>query len=340
MTGFNYAPAGWPKPRRRGIFPLPSAPPKAPAHMTRGTADMLLLFAALIWGLAFVGQATAMAHVGPLTFIGARFLVAALAVLPFALRESAAGRAIPRERRGALLGLGVVFFLGAALQQVALLSTSVTNAGFLTALYVVFVPAIGAFVLGHKLPGAIWPAAALSLAGTFLLGGGLPGGGHMAGLNGGDWLVVGGAAFWALQILGLGLLANGLNRPFATALSQFAVAGVLGFGLGFVFETPSLAGLAAAWREIAYTGFISGGLAFTLQSVAQSHTPPSDSAILLSMESLFAAGFGALLLGERLNLVGWIGGALVLLAVVVVQVGPMIAARAEARRRATSRRAS
>lgn len=290
--------------------------------MTRGTADMLLLFAALIWGLAFVGQATAMAHVGPLTFIGARFLVAALAVLPFALRESGAGRAIPRQRRAALAGLGVVFFLGAALQQVALLSTSVTNAGFLTALYVVFVPAIGAFVLGHRLPGAIWPAAALSLAGTFLLGGG-----HMAGLNGGDWLVVGGAAFWALQILGLGLLANGFNRPFATALSQFAVAAVFGFGLGFLFETPNLAGLLAAWREIAYTGFVSGGLAFTLQSVAQSHTPPSDSAILLSMESLFAALFGALLLGERLSLAGWIGGAMVLLAVVVVQLGPMIAAR-------------
>ncbi len=322
MTGLGPAPHPLAKAAPARHSPLPVRPPESSRPMTRGTADMLLLFAAFIWGLAFVGQATAMAHVGPLTFIGARFLIAALAVLPFALRESAAGRAIPRQRRGALLGLGVVFFLGAALQQVALLSTSVTNAGFLTALYVVFVPAIGAFVLGHRLPGAIWPAAALSLAGTFLLGGG-----RLAGLNGGDWLVVGGAAFWALQILGLGLLANGLNRPFATALSQFAVAAVLGFGLGFLFETPNLAGLLAAWREIAYTGFVSGGLAFTLQSVAQSHTPPSDSAILLSMESLFAAGFGALLLGERLSPVGWIGGALVLLAVVVVQLGPMIAAR-------------
>jgi drug/metabolite transporter (DMT)-like permease len=294
--------------------------------MTRGTADLLLLLAALIWGLAFVGQSTAMSHVGPLTFIGARFLLATLSVLPFALRESAAGPEIPKKRRGALVGVGIVFFLGAYFQQAALQVTSVTNAGFLTALYVVFVPAIGALVLGHKLPGVVWPAAALSLLGTFLLGGG-----RMDGLNWGDGLVIVGAVFWAMQILGLGSLAYDLRRPFATALSQFAVAAFLGFFFGFLFESPSLAGLLAAWREVAYTGFISGGFAFTLQSIAQSHTPPSDCAIILSLESLFAALFGALILGERLEFLGWIGGGFVLLAAIIVQVGPLVAARRLAR---------
>lgn len=290
--------------------------------MTRGTADILLLLAALIWGLAFVGQATAMAHVGPFTFIGARFLLASLAVLPFALREAAAAPEIPARRRLGLLGIGVVFFLAASLQQIALLSTSVTNAGFLTAIYVVLVPAIGALALRHRLPGAIWPAALLSLAGTFLLGGG-----GIDGLNSGDWLVIAGAVFWAVQILALGRLAFDLRRPFATALGQFAIAALLGLTLGLAFENPSLAGFAAAWREIAYTGIVSGGLAFTLQSIAQGHTPPADSAILLSMESLFAALFGALLLGERLDLLGWIGGGFVLAAAIIVQVGPLLAAR-------------
>jgi len=288
--------------------------------MTRLRADLLLLLASLIWGGAFVGQSTAMAHMGPFTFTGARFLLAALALLPFAIAEGRnAQAAIPGRRLPALLAIGTVFFCGAALQQVALVRTSVTNAGFLTVLYVVMVPAIGAIFLRHKLPGAIWPAAALSVAGTFLLGGG-----RVGGLNWGDGLLVLGALFWATQIIGLGALALDLRRPIAISLMQFAVTAALGLGLGFAFETPSLDAMALCWRELAYTGFLSGGIAFTLQSIAQAHTPPADSAILLSMEGVFAAAFGALLLGERLTPVGWVGGAMVLAAAIVVQVIPLM----------------
>src|SRR3546814_792793 len=104
---------------------------------------------------------------------------------------------------------------------------------------------------------------------------------------------------------------------------QYAVTAVLGIAAGFIFETPSLAGILAAWRELAYTGIVSGGIAFTLQSIAQAHTPASDAAIVVSSESLFAAAFGALLLGDRLGFAGWCGAALVLSAVLLVQLGPV-----------------
>ncbi|HEY4345603.1 MAG TPA: DMT family transporter [Parvibaculum sp.] len=311
--------------------------------MTRATADLLLLAAALIWGLAFVGQATAMEHMGPLTFSGARFLLAALVVAPFAAMESRRMPAIPRNRAPALIGIGTVFFLGVVTQQLGLLSTSVTNAGFLTALYVIMVPAL-AWAVQHvatrraaarmpmlaspvpasplaetpvKVNGFVWPAAAISFAGTFLLGGG-----RIGGLNWGDGLVIVAAFFWAVQILALGALAYDLRRPLTIAFIQYAVTAALGLGAGFIFETPTLAGVFAAWRELAYTGVVSGGIAFTLQSIAQAHTPPSDAAIIVSSESLFAAAFGALLLGDRLGAAGWSGAALVLAAVLLVQLGP------------------
>lgn len=286
--------------------------------MTRATADLLLLLAALIWGLAFVGQQTAMEHVGPLTFTGTRFLIAAFAVLPFVLREGKRGPAIASAQAGPLIGIGVVFFLCVGVQQFGLLRTTVTNAGFLTAIYVVMVPAIAVVVTRRKLHPAIWWGAALSLAGTFLLGGG-----GLKGLNWGDGLIIVSAFFGALQILGLGLLVGNLGRPLAVAFAQYAVTAAIGISLGLVFETPTLAGLLSAWREIAYTGLVSGGIAFTLQSIAQGHTPPSDAAIIVSMESVFAALFGALILGERLNLFGWIGAALVMAAVLVVQLVPV-----------------
>jgi drug/metabolite transporter (DMT)-like permease len=289
-----------------------------------------------------------MAHMGPLTFSGARFLLAALAVAPFALAEARRRPAIPRARTPALIGIGTVFFLGVVTQQFGMLTTSVTNAGFLTGLYVVMVPAIAwaislmvraraarAPTLTSAAPASplpeipvrvhpvIWPAAALSLGGTFLLGGG-----RVGGLNWGDGLVIIAAFFWAVQILALGALAYDLRRPLTIAFTQYAVTAVLGIVAGLIFETPTLGGILASWRELAYTGIVSGGIAFTLQSIAQGSTPPSDAAIIVSSEGLFAAAFGALLLGERLNLTGWLGASFVLAAVLIVQLVPVYGTRA------------
>jgi drug/metabolite transporter (DMT)-like permease len=285
--------------------------------MTRLRADILLLLTALVWGAAFVGQSTAMDHLGPFSFTGVRFLLATLVVLPFALAESKLGPAIKQHHLWPMVAVGAVFFLASILQQVGLLATTVTNAGFLTALYVVLVPAVAFLALRQKLPLVIWPAAFLSLTGTWFLGGGI------SGLNWGDGIMVVSAFFWALQVILIGAVATRSNRPVTLATIQFAVAAALGLLLGFALESTSFDSLLAAWRELLFTGLISGGLGFTLQAIAQRHTPASDAAIIMSSEALFAALFGALLLGERLDSWGIIGCALIFSAVLLVQLLPL-----------------
>jgi drug/metabolite transporter (DMT)-like permease len=289
--------------------------------MSRLLANTLLLLAALIWGSAFVAQSTAMEHLGPLTFTGIRFLIAALAVLPFAIGE---GRRAPESRLSAgtalrFTGLGLVFFLGITLQQVGLVTTTVTNAGFLTGIYVVMTPILALVIFRERPHAVVWPASLVTLGGIWLLGGG-----NLTALGTGDLLMILCAVFWALHVSLIGGLAATSRRPLALSSWQFAVVGVVALVPGLLLEPVSLDAIRAAAPELLYTSLVSGGLAFTLQAIGQRWTRAADAAILLSSEALFAALFGALLLGERLNPAGLVGCALIFLAIVAVQVVPMI----------------
>jgi|JI10StandDraft_1071094.scaffolds.fasta_scaffold244382_2 drug/metabolite transporter (DMT)-like permease len=288
--------------------------------MTRLRADLLLLLVAMIWGFAFVGQSSAMAHTGPLAFTGWRFALAALIVAPLAVREMRRpqSRAVMRKGRvGAIIALGAVFFAASLLQQYGLLATRVTNAGFLTALYVVMAPIIGFAFLRHRPPAVIWIGAGLSLIGAFFLSGG-----SIVGLNPGDVLVVISAVFWAVQILLIGWLLERADQPVTLAFAQFAVSAIAGIALSLIFEAPELPPFSAIWRELLFTGVLSGAVCFTLQTVAQKHTPASDAAILMSTEALFAALGGAVFFKDRLDEMGWTGCALIIGAVLLVQLAP------------------
>ena len=286
--------------------------------MSRMTANLLLLISALIWGAAFVAQSTAMEHLGPFSFTGVRFGLSALVVLPFAWREWSRVQPRPDANVKALIVLtAVAFFLGSILQQIALKSTSVTNAGFLTGLYVVMAPFFTWMIL-RSLPHAIvWPASILSLAGTYLLGEGAAG-----ALSFGDYLVIASAVFWALQIIFLGLAAIRTGTPVSIAFMQFMITAILSLVAAAILETISWEAITGAWLELLYAGIVSGGIGFTLQAIGQRHTPPADAAVILSAESLFAALAGGILLGERLELSGWIGCTLILTAVIAVQIVP------------------
>jgi drug/metabolite transporter (DMT)-like permease len=287
--------------------------------MSRWQADALIFFAAMMWGLAFVGQSTAMAHVGPITFVGWRFAVSAAAVAPVALWESRRSGAPPILNWGGLVLLGLIFFCAAAAQQIGLQATSVTKAGFFTALYVVMVPLIGVMLLRHRPHIAIWIGGALSLAGAVFLSGGA----QLGALQWGDSIVIGSAVFWALQILLIGELSRRVNRPFTLAFVQYLVVAALGISFGFLFEAPHLPPFASIATELFFTGILSGAICFTLQAVAQRYTPASDAAILMSAEALFAALGGAIILGDRLPFSGWVGCGLILLAVLIVQLAPL-----------------
>ena len=294
--------------------------------MSRFAANSLLLLAALVWGSALVAQATAMDHLGPLTFTGLRFLIAAAVVLPFALAEGRRARArgtiggrLTRGHYARFVLLGIVFFFGITVQQYGLLSTSVTNAGFLTAIYVVMTPIIAYLVFAERPHPVVWPASLTTLGGIWLLGGG-----SIANLGAGDLLMVVCAIFWAMHVCLIGRFAAASGRPFALSSCQFAVVGVIGLLPGVFLEPVSLADLAGAAPELLYTGTISGGIGFTLQALGQRWTRSADAAILLSSEALFAAIFAALLLGERLTPAGLTGCLLIFAAILAVQLAPMI----------------
>jgi drug/metabolite transporter (DMT)-like permease len=282
-----------------------------------------MLLTALIWGTTFVAQQLGMDHVGPLTYTGLRFLIGASFIAPLAWREyrRLRQRKIPLDRRDmfAWCGLGVLLFLGAIFQQVGIKYTTVSNAGFLTALYVPLVPVL-AWLVGHDRPHAsVWPAVGACLAGTFLLGGG-----RLDTLNVGDFWVIASAGFWAAHVLYVGRVAANKGTPILVAMTQFVVCGVLATVSAGIAEPITMAGVNLAMPAILYGGLLSVGIAFTLQVVAQRHTPASDAAILLSSEILFAALAGALYLGESLSAIQLAGGALIFSAMIGVQLAPLL----------------
>jgi drug/metabolite transporter (DMT)-like permease len=290
--------------------------------MSRLNADIALLLAAAVWGVAFLFQKSAMDHVGPLAFIAARGTVAALALAPLAWREH---RRIT-EPAGAAFWIiagwgGTAFFVAAWLQQAGLQTATVTNTGFLTALYVVLTPII-VLVWSRKVPSPmVWPAVALSALGTWLLGGGT-----LGAFSFGDRLVALSALFWAIHVVITGR-AGRCGRPVAFTTVQFALVAALAALASALAESTSLQDLAGASVDILYVGLLSSALTFTILSVALQYTPPSEAAVIVSLETVFAALAAYLVLGERLSAVGWLGAALILGSTLLLQVGAAIRVR-------------
>ena len=288
--------------------------------MNRAKANLLLLFVGALWGMGFIAQSTAMDAVGPMLFVGLRFAVATLVVLPFAWRErSRATESVTRPDLLGFVSVGLALFAGMAAQQIGLLTTTVTNSGFLTGLYVVFVPLL-VVVVQRRLPQPIvWPCAALALAGIWLLSGA-----GQVGTTVGDALTVLCAFFWAVQVLLIGILAAGSQRPMALCTVQFATCAALGLCAAALTEPVSFTAITGALPEILYAGVFSSGLAFTLQVFGQRHTTPSQAAIFLSSEALFAALFGALFLSEVLAATGYVGCLLIFIAILAIELVPAI----------------
>jgi drug/metabolite transporter (DMT)-like permease len=287
--------------------------------MTRLHADLMLIAIALIWGLAFVFQKTAMLHIGPFLFLAARAIVAAAVLSLLALREHQRLGGHPPSGfwKISLLG-GITFFIGGILQQIGLVTATVTNTGFLTGLYVVVTPLL-MWVFMRKLPRRyVWAAVAMAFIGTWLLGGGTVG-----GFSTGDWLVAISAIFWSAHILVIAQSGE-YRRPLGFTAVQFVVVGVISLICAFAFETVSLEGLAAALPEIAYVGILSSALTFTMLAFAMRHTPPAEATILVSTETVFAAICAMVLLGEVLLPIGWLGAAMMFSATILVQMGPRL----------------
>lgn len=277
-------------------------------------ADILLLLTATIWGFAFVAQRLGMDYVGPFTFNAVRFALGSLSLLPLILllqkRQSNTDRRQLSDdtNKSVLLGgilAGGALFAGASLQQAGLVYTTAGKAGFITGLYVVIVPLLGLFWRQRPRIGT-WVGAILAAVGLYFLS--IT---KEFDISFGDLLVLIGAFFWAGHVLLIGWLAPRTDA-LKLAAAQFAVCSLLSFLTALAIETMSIASIWQAAMPILYGGIGSVGIAYTLQVIAQRDAHPAHSAIILSLEGLFAAIGGWLLLGEVLSLRGIFGCAMML----------------------------
>ena len=297
--------------------------------MSRPVAILMLLICTTLWGFAFVVQKSAMETMGPLTFIGVRNLLGGVAILPLAIfltRRTQRPQPLTRRQWWFIAVMSLALMLGSWLQQVGLLTTTVTNGGFLTSLYVLLVPLIGLFVFRTWPHPVIWVGVPLALIGIYYLNGG-----GLDTLNIGDGFVVGSAVFWAIQVMMLGYIARTTSQPILVSCISFLLAGGVALLAAFIFETPSITGIMGGWEELAYAGIFSTAIAFTLQAVGQQHLPSANAAIILSSESLFAALGGAIFLNERLPPIGYAGAALIFIAILAVEALPPLWARRQAK---------
>ncbi len=284
-------------------------------------ANLLLLLTALIWGAAFVAQRMGMDHMGPLTFNGVRFALGALALVPLIAhmnrKRTSIAPTLPTLIQGGML-MGGALFLGAWLQQFGLCYTTAGKAGFITGLYVVFVPLIGIF-LGHRYGLGTWGGAGLAIAGMYLLSVT-----ESMSMDKGDALVLMSAFFWGVHVLLIGKLTKGLAAVDAIKLAavQFAFCSLISLTGAAIFENITLAGLRDGLIPLLYGGLMSVGVAYTLQVVAQRDARPAPAAIILSLEAVFAAVAGWMLLGETLTTQAILGCALMLGGMIWSQARP------------------
>ncbi len=298
-------------------------------HLTRARANALLLLTAVIWGFAFVAQRTGMEHVGPFTFNAVRFFIGGLVLVPFivirerrmagetpAIHGAAVGgrpsAVSPRRLAPGGIVAGLVLFAAATLQQTGIIFTTAGKTGFITSLYVVLVPLLG-LAVGHRVSAAGWAGAILAAVGLYFLT--IEGALRMGW---GDLLVLFGAFLWAVHFLLLGRLSPG-NDPVRLALAQFWTCAALSMVVALLTEPVSPAALWPALPAILFTGIFSIGVGYTLQVVAQGHTRPADTAIILSLEAVFAVVGGWLLLSEQLTPRALLGCGLMLTGILVSQ---------------------
>ena len=289
-----------------------------PNHALR--ADLLMLLTAIIWGSSFIAQRLGMDSIGPFLYTGLRFALASIVLLPLILwLERRVQQREPEPFNFGLLHggliMGMALTLGMNLQQVGLLFTSVTNSGFITGLYVIIVPLLGLF-LGHKTRVGIWLGAGLAVLGMFLLSVG-----DSLQVASGDWLQLAGAFVWGIHVLLVGHFAS-RHDPLQLAMIQFAVCALISLLLAVIFEPIQWRPIMAAMPAIVYGGLIGVCVGFTLQVIAQKQAIASHAAIILSLEAVFAAIFGALILGEALSIKGYFGCALMFAGMLLAQLWP------------------
>ena len=293
---------------------------------TKLLGNLLLLGTAAIWGTAFVFQRVGMEDIEPLTFNAARMALAAVAVGFVALllgrrkKKQPSVRASAEEaayKKNTLIGgicCGLFLASASIFQQMGIVYTSAGKAGFITAMYMLLVPIIGAVFFKKKNTWLVWLAVAIGVVGMYLLC--IT---ERLSLTKGDALICVCAVLFSGHILCIDHFVQ-KGDPVRISAIQFATVTVISAVLAGILEEPTTAKLISAAVPILYCGLISGGVGYTLQIVAQKFTDPTIASLLMSLESVFAVIAGALILGERMNLRETLGCVILFTAIVLVQI--------------------
>ena len=272
-------------------------------------ADLLLFMVAIIWGTAFVAQGVAGQYKIAYLFNGVSFMLASVILIPFIPR----GTRISRDQWKWMFIAGLVLFAATAMQQVGLLLTKVANASFLTSLYAVFTPFL--LWIGFRERPHWLDMIAVLLAGTgaFLLS--TSGRFHVTP---GDPIELAGSLFWALHFVVLGKFASKFDSV-SFAAGHFFISGLINFMVGLFVEDISMLAALPLLGAVLYRATLSVGIGYTLQVWGQKHTPPTDAALILGLEAVFAVIAAWVLLGQSLLLIQIIGCVIIFAGVLISQ---------------------
>lgn len=286
-------------------------------------SNILLLLTAFIWGSAFVAQKSGMDYIEPFTYNGIRTFIGGLVLIPVIIfftkknnRQNETEEKVfdfEKDKIAIIGGIccGLALFVASSLQQFGVSYTTAGKAGFITTLYVVFVPILS-LLLRKKVRPIMWICVALGAVGMYLL--------CMTdasfSLQFGDMLVLLCAVAFAVHILVIDHFSPKADGVKISCV-QFLVSGVLGIICMFIFETPDLGNILACWLPILYAGVLSCGVAYTLQVVAQADADPTAASLILCLESVFAVISGAILLHESMSPRELMGCAVIFAAVII-----------------------
>lgn len=310
-------------------------------NKTKLKGNLLLLSTAAVWGIAFVAQRVGMEYIGPLTFNGIRFAMAAIVLIPVAYflerrpqrlqeiqtveitadgQQNSSAIHTPETRKKqkrtlmiASLVCSIILFCGSTLQQMGIVTTSAGKTAFITALYIVLVP-IFSMVLKHRPSLKCWIGVVFGTIGLYFL--------CITStfdIAPGDLIVLIGAGFWACHILAIDYFLSKLSSPISMSMYQFALVAVISLIGAVIFEEISLSAILSSMIPLLYAGIMSGGVGFTFQILGQKHTNPTVASLILSLEAVFGAIFGFLILNEVMSTRELAGCILMFCAIIMSQ---------------------
>lgn len=282
--------------------------------------NVILMITALIWGSAFVAQSVGMEHVGPFTFITARYIIGGIFLIPCMIllnkiNKSNVKKYEKSDRKNLIVGgilCGIALFVASSFQQIGIEYTTVGKSGFITALYIIIVPILGMF-FKKKVQGRVWISVVIALIGLYLLCIN-----ESFKISNGDLLILMCAFCFSIHILIIDKYSPIVDGVKMSCI-QFFVAGILGVIPMYIFENPNIYNLLQAYSPILYAGVMSSGVAYTLQIIGQKYTSPVMATLIMSLESVFAALSGWIILGEVFSIKEFCGCVLVFVAIIFAQ---------------------